>query len=113
MATYKSKRGLDLLWTGDALKLERPIITMESYCKWYGLHIIKPSTEPRMIGCDIEEVPFPDIGEGTPYADHAPNPKVVLKWAKQMNYDICDLSLEMMIGRWALEYEDKFNEELE
>lgn len=98
MRLYYSERDIPLVFYGEPLATI--VVTVENYCKWYGLHLVNQSGE-------VCRVPFPDdfcqSGE-TAYCDHVPNPQVVRRWAHAMGYTVCDQSIEMIIGRWELEY---------
>lgn len=69
--------------------------------KWYNLELWTPE--------GMHSIEFPDMGNyeklGSPYVDHVPNPKHVVLWAESMGYELDEMSLEVMIGRWALEVE--------
>ena len=101
---HNSYRNIPLSWLYEIPEGESPVVCVELYCKWYRLHVIHPDGT-------IEEFPFPDdyldTGE-TPYLDHAPNPMTVQRWAEKMNYHLCDLALELMIGRWEMEYKNNY-----
>lgn len=79
--------------------LDRPVITVELYSKWYGLYLVYPEGS-------IEEIPFPE-SEGrldvSDYVDHVPNPKVVVWFAEKNNFYLDELALELIVGRWELE----------
>lgn len=98
----RSERGHLLTWRYNPIEIT--VVCMEIYCKWYGLHLIHPNGR-------VEEVPFPsDLELGTPpYCDHVPNPMVVQRWTEKMNYLMCDLALELIIGRWEIEYKENYN----
>lgn len=96
MAKLYSKRGFLLVDDPGST----PTLTVELYCKWYKLFLVQSDGW-------IEEIPFPDdkyepLGE-SPYLDHVPNPNAVQNYARVFGYEIGELALEMMIGRWALE----------
>lgn len=82
-----------------------PTVTVEFYQKWYGLVVVQPNG-------NIEEVAFPDEGfckpSESPYADHVPNPAVVMRWAKHHGYEVDPLALELMVGRWELDARNRY-----
>lgn len=93
----------------DDYDFRHPVVTVEAYCKWYCLWV---RFKDR-----VEEAEFPDEGEyktlGSPYLDHAPNPRHVVRWAKRMGYVIDDLALELIVGRWELEAGRRYDDMLE
>lgn len=75
-----------------------PTVTVENYCKWYALQVVDAAG-------DIKEY---DFGELEPFAqdyvsDHVPNPLAVVRWATAKGWRVDPQSLEMMVGRWAME----------
>lgn len=87
---YVSDRGMPLVYWGAPR--DAPIVTVENYCKWYGLHILYPNG-------DVMKVSFPDDG----FVDHVPNPAAVERFADKHGYYLCTESLEMITGRWQIE----------
>lgn len=90
-----SNRGHFLLLDALPIAAHPPVVTVEAYPKWYSLYVVRP-------GPHVEEVPFPESDTMTPYIDHVPNPQVVKAWADANGYEVDELALEMMIGRWQL-----------
>lgn len=93
------------------LNLQRPYLTVELYSKWYGLDVIQPG---KGLGvARVQRIPFPevfDLPEGeTSFVDHVPNPRAVVRYARKMNYDVDELALELMVGRWELEVGQRYN----
>lgn len=83
---------------------KEPTLTVELFEKWYSLFLVHPNGQ-------IEEVPFPDDPESCPadvsaYRDHAPNPEVVVNFARNHDYQVDNLSLELIVGRWELSNPD-------
>ena len=98
---YKSDRDLPLIYQDT--QRNTPIITVENYCKWYTLYVVNPDDT-------VEHLCFPghdnpnDEPEGEMgFRDHVPNPKAVCKMAKRLNYDVDEISLEVITGRWHTE----------
>lgn len=92
----------------------RPTVTVEIATKWYGLWLMSPLDKEQQI-YRLDELhygvlkDFRDYGS-RPYAvDHVPNPNCVLLFCKEKGYALDDLGLELMIGRWATEVEEKFS----
>jgi hypothetical protein len=104
LGLHFSKRGMPLVFHGEPP--ECGVVTVENYCKWYGLYVVKPNSA-------VKHVPFPDdyaeTGE-TPCADHVPNPRTVCRWVEKNGYIVCEQSLEMMIGRWEREVGDRYDD---
>jgi hypothetical protein len=98
-----SKRGHPIV--GSPCSGQDPILTVELYCKWYGLQLLRPDGT-------VEEVAFPEEGwapEGeSAYCDHVPNPKAVARFAEHQGYLIDLLAMELMVGRWELEVRDTY-----
>ncbi len=87
----------------SASPVEHATITVELYEKWYGLYIVDPHMDkPVMLPFTALE-DAAQAGESA-FCDHTPNPNVVVRWAEQRVCDVDPLALEMMIGRWELEY---------
>jgi hypothetical protein len=84
--------------------MSKPIVSVPTDgSKWYRLTV-------TYWDGTTEQVSFPDEGDyetlGSPYLDHAPNPRHVWRWAERMGYDVDDASLEAITGRWVLDYTD-------
>ena len=104
MLFLMSERGLPLVLS-NGLPLE-PTLTVELYEKWYDLHLVHPDGK-------VEKVPYPDDLDCcptnmSPYRDHVPNPEVVVKFARLHGYQIDNLAIELMVGRWEIETEDRY-----
>ncbi len=102
--TYRlmTPRGHPLVCGADIPEGVR-IVTVEQYEKWYSIFVVQRIHDD----CTIEEHPFPSDmkyckGE-SPFVDHVPNPRVIMRWAAEQKMEIDPLSLELMIGRWHLE----------
>ena len=52
-----SKQGHKLIFDGVS---DRPIVTVELYCKWYSLHLIYPDGKAEEFIPPTEEVSFKD-----------------------------------------------------
>jgi hypothetical protein len=105
----RSSRDHQLVWSSIITLGVLPTVTVELYVKWYSLFVVR-------IGYDdvvLEEVPFPgdeycEAGESY-CADHAPNPTVVARWAAKHGYDVDELAMELMIGRWEREGRNNYS----
>jgi hypothetical protein len=101
-----SPRGIPLVW-GGGHPSKGAVLTVECYCKWYDLIVVWPDK--------IEAVNFgvlhPHAKDESAYCDHAPNPNVVARYAGAMGYHLDREAFEMMIGRWEIEYHDRYDVE--
>lgn len=113
-----SPNGHLLAWVRPPL--DKPIITVELYTKWYGLQILYPDGV-------VEDIGFPQRGfepitdseiltESDHYyeptegdvGDHVVNPKTVILYAHLTDRYIDELALNLIAGRWATELKDEF-----
>lgn len=106
--THLSEREIPLVYIlGFA---DKPVITVENYPKWYGLYLVMPNRTIKK----WEDIPFQDDNEfvgksnESAYCDHAFNPKYVQFLAEKYDYILCDQSLEILIGRWEMEYKENY-----
>ena len=91
----------------------RPMITVARASKWYGLYLVGRARtnvfpdEPEDIGFHEIEDALVDTWDyaahGSVYHDHVINPRAVVLYARKLGYDVGDLALEMIVGRWVLE----------
>jgi hypothetical protein len=97
MPQYFSRRGFPLAYYREVR--QQPVLTVENYCKWYELYLLVP--DPRSPhGVRVEIVEFPHDN----YCDHVPYPAAVRDLADENDWYVCTESMEMMIGRYMLEY---------
>lgn len=106
----RSKRGNHLfLHDGLPHKGDPPVLTVENYMKWYEFWLVHYNGR-------IEPLDFGELQQMahemrvSPYCDHVPNPDVVVAWAKKMNFHLDPGALEAIIGRWELEYKERYAE---
>lgn len=92
-AVYFSDRQLPLVYHHAMRPTDKPVLTVENYLKWYCLYLVRPDGS-------VEAVDFPEDG----YCDHVPFPAAVLRMADERGWHVCTESMEMMIGRFMLEY---------
>jgi hypothetical protein len=70
------------------------MVTCEISSKWYSLLLIHPDSR-------VETIQFPDEPCcGSPWVDHAPNPRHVVAYAERMGYDIDEVALDCIAGRF-------------
>jgi hypothetical protein len=98
---HTSARGFPLAWLSPPI--DRPVLTVELYCKWYTLWLVSPAGA-------IDSVPFYHLSDLstagpalTPYIDHVPNPAVVLRLCEARGYHLDDIAYELIVGRWEIE----------
>lgn len=105
MAKYVSYRNLPLL-AQEPDKGGRPIITMENYCKWYGVQLLHPDGTVESIDHDDVLSKIERKVGGCLMGDHNFHPTLLVALGKEMNWAVDPLSLEMVTHRWAVEIED-------
>jgi hypothetical protein len=116
----KSDRDIPLAsWTGGA---KYPtILTVELYLKWYDLYLVFEDGHVEALHASKEradklldlETEFVRLTGESAYCDHAFNPKWVLFIEDRMKYSVASEALELIIGRWELEYKDNYSLEWE
>jgi hypothetical protein len=94
---HKSPRGFSLFYSEHGCDV--PVLTVEAYEKWYELFLVHPDGR-------VESISFNELerfcGDGSPYADHAPNPNAVRLLVEARGWRLSELTFELMIGRWEL-----------
>lgn len=101
---YVSYRDIPLLCQ-DPDEHGRPTVTMENYCKWYGVFILHADGS-------VTQVPIEDIveildkAEGILMIDHCYHPQLLHEIAKKIGGVADSLSLEVTAGRWVIEIMD-------
>lgn len=102
MSIYHSKREIPLLWMRKVTGA--PVLTVENYVKWYALFLIYPGDALAEIYFGrLSQTKYCRSGE-TPFCDHVPNPVVTRRFAEANGFYMDENALEMIIGRWELEY---------
>ena len=87
--------------------MSRPVITVPLVSKWYHLLLTREG-----ITCPL---PFEDIevtvgrnwnwaDDGSVVGDHIVHPKAVRMYASLKGFHVDDLSYELLVGRWVLEW---------
>lgn len=90
---YLSPRGIPLVYMGS--KPDKPVITCENTSKWYKLFLVEMDGEVSTLNCT-------DTGFFE-WIDHCPKPEALVEHAEAHNFYVDEQSLEMMIGRIAIE----------
>lgn len=86
-----------------------PYLTINFNSKWYTPRlVVRDGDEPRVvdIGARVHMKHLCDYPTGTAQSDHAINPAAMVWMARQNKAVVPDLALEMLIGRWILEYHE-------
>ena len=104
MAIYHSDRNIPLLCQ-ERDSFGRPIVTMENYCKWYGVQVLHPDGR-------VENVPHDDLSAiadrlgACLMGDHNFHPRLLNEYAKQIGGIADWRAIEMTGGRWVSEQMD-------
>lgn len=102
---YFSQRAIPLVYTGKPG--EKPILTVENYCKWYTLYAVFPDGRVRPVDYseygELELKSEAHGGVSHLWSDHIPYPPSCEKIAEHLGMDWDDQSLEMIHGRYQLE----------
>jgi hypothetical protein len=72
-----------------------PVLTVELAPKWYTLHAVHR-------GETVVPIPFDALGPGG-WVDHVPNPEAVERFANEHNYEVDDVAMDLIVGRWQRE----------
>lgn len=102
-AIYFSHRNLPLAYHNTGHDV--PVVTLECYCKWYTIMVVKPDGSVVQVHDEYTDELYDayEAVEGVPYVDHVFNPDVLHELAKRIGGFVCTESLEMCIGRWERE----------
>lgn len=107
---YVSTRNIPLIFQGEPGS--DPIITMENYSKWYDIYAVFPDGSVKTITLnelDIETLMTESDGASS-VLDHAYHPMLIQRIAKELCYVIDTVSFEVIVGRWEMEYHNKYPE---
>lgn len=101
---YLSSRGIPLLCQTPS-SFGKPIVTMENYCKWYGIDILHPdgrveSADPGLLDEICDEVGHYLMG------DHNYHPRLLNELAKKIGGTADYRAIEATGGRWVSEQMD-------
>jgi len=108
MTQFVSDRDLPLL-TQEVDPEGRPIVTMENYCKWYGVQILQPDGRVEHVDYDLLCL-YADAPDATPpyqMGDHNYRPELLESVAKHLGGVVDPKALAMTRARWAVEIEDE------
>jgi hypothetical protein len=104
-ATYRSKRGLPLIYCGQSSRTA-PVLTVEAYIKWYDLYVISPDGTVRPLNDFARRAyEFDHDGEAVAWSDHIPTPSFC-RWLAQghpARFEFDPVALDVIAGRWLTE----------
>jgi hypothetical protein len=101
---YVSQRGIPLLCQSPST-FGKPIVTMENYCKWYGVQVLHP--DGRVEGADHDDLSrIADRLGHCLMGDHNYHPRLLNEYAKQIGGTADWRAIEMAGGRWVSEILD-------
>ena len=106
---FKSERGIPLICQGK--DNNKPVVTVENYCKWYQIFVIYPDST-------VVPADWPTLNKINKSSDkhligdHIFHPELLEKFADHIGGYVHDVSLEAVTGRWMFEYHDKTAEEI-
>jgi len=87
---YFSDRGIPLLY--NSKPLDRPILTVENYSKWYKLFLIMPDGSVEI-----------DKNYYEHWVDHCPVPMFLEKYCEEHDFILPDETMEIILGRYLIE----------
>jgi hypothetical protein len=110
--TYESERGIPLVYNGPP-PLVTPILTVESYCKWYSLYAVHPDGQVRPAPHEsyvaLEVSPLATVTHT--WSDHVPYPPALQAIAEHLGMEWDENSLDMIHGRYYREHTDLLDED--
>lgn len=98
--TYLSWRGLPLLYVRKPL--DKPVLTLENYTKWYRVQLVMPTGEVQ----DVESGAILAANDKITifgWVDHLFHPKLLIQLAKDLDAYTDERALECAGGRWLRE----------
>lgn len=103
---YYSERNISLVYNGPPL--ERPVLTLENYCKWYGFYIVHTTGGVEQLSNDYGE--YDANGQWVGWHDHVPHPLLMDCLAEKHNLIVDEQAKEMAIGRYMMEVKGEYND---
>jgi hypothetical protein len=97
---YTTERGHHLLFMGQPL--DKPVLTLENYGKWYEMHVIQPDGTVAAVDVKVLSETM-DIYSDALWIDHLFSPRLIYRVAQQMDYYVDERALEVALGRWVME----------
>lgn len=99
--TYKSDRGMALLYVGEPLDL--PVITLENYIKWYNIFMVMPDGTVQTVPIEMVQKAL-DESRTALQIDHNFHPELLDRLGELLNAEVDERATEVATGRWVLEY---------
>lgn len=97
---YLSDREMPLLYMGEPL--DKPVITLENYTKWYRIFMVLPTGEVETIDSDaVLATNDKLLVQG--WLDHLYHPQLLIRLGKDLNAYTDERALECAGGRWLRE----------
>lgn len=101
----KSNRNIPLVYQGRIL--DKPVLTVELYEKWYSYHLVQPTGEVVALSFDLD-LNFHKLVEKTiptlSAIDHMPFPLMYKAICLANDYCEDELSYQLVLGRWTDEH---------
>lgn len=101
--TYLSERGIPLVYIDPPR--DKPVLTVENYCKWYGFHLVHPDGSVTSLSSDD----YYEIQSHDPSAisgDHLYSPRLYYRIVAALNLRRCSETIDMITGRWVREFDE-------
>lgn len=99
---HYSWNNIPLVFHGEVMNADLPILTVELAEKWctlHAVHRVEPEGDGVLLSHRVETVCWP---EGM-YHDHLPIPELIEEWGFEQGYWWDNNSLDMIYGRWQQE----------
>ena len=98
----KSNRNIPLVYQGRIL--DKPVLTVELYEKWYSYHLVQPTGEVVALSFELD-LNFHKLAEKTiptlSAIDHTPFPLMYKAICLANDYYEDELSYQLVLGRWT------------
>jgi len=106
---YESTRGIPLVWNGDVCR-DWPVLTVESYVKWYDLYVVEAGGKVRGLLTDCPEYAetirnVENQCNGMSINDHIINPAFFRNIAQELHLFTDEAAYDMILGRWVQYHE--------
>ena len=110
----KSARGLTLVLA--EVPKSHATLTIENYLKWYGASVCVVFPDGRVQEVNAEQyanaeesfIKRRDVHNTTTWSDHVISPQFFAHIAKVFGYTIDNRAYEMVVGRWSIQYEGRY-----
>ena len=105
---YPTPRDLVLVYRQKPL--DKPVLTVEHYCKWYTLYLVMPDGTVKSVHDDFRDE-YDDAVEhwgSTHMCDHCYHPDFIPVLAHHLGAYVDSEAHEMIAGRWVIEATEKY-----